>query len=209
MLGANLVLACDILSRVLIRPYELSVSLLLGIIGSLVFILLLWRGDERCSLKANIPSSSAFSLFWPSELVSSILAHHSLVSLCLEVAFPKIIVYLLVAIATGISTISFQTLTENRFPDAKYFRRSNPSTSYCKLYYWFLKASFFNLASPYLRIPSLCFCPIPLLSRLTRLLEDTDEARPGLHPADLSSPRKSLSKYQYLPSGPDGSKRIR
>lgn len=27
----------------------------------------------------------------------------------------KIIVYLLVAIATGISTISFQTLTENRF----------------------------------------------------------------------------------------------
>lgn len=44
-----------------------------------------------------------------------LLAHHSLVSLCLEVAFPKIIVYLLVAIATGISTISFQTLTENRF----------------------------------------------------------------------------------------------
>lgn len=45
--GANLVLACDILSRVLIRPYELSVSLLLGIIGSLVFILLLWRGGRK------------------------------------------------------------------------------------------------------------------------------------------------------------------
>ena len=90
LVGANLVLACDILSRVLIRPYELSVSLLLGIIGSLVFILLLWRGGrKRCSLKANIPSSSAFSLFWPSELVSSILAHHSLVSLCLEATFPK------------------------------------------------------------------------------------------------------------------------
>ena len=35
------------------------------------------------------------------------------------------------------------------------------------------------------------------------------ETRPGLHSANLSSPRKSLSKYQYLPSGPDGSKRIR
>ena len=47
LVGANLVLACDILSRVLIRPYELSVSLLLGIIGSLVFILLLWRGGRK------------------------------------------------------------------------------------------------------------------------------------------------------------------
>ena len=47
LVGANLVLACDILSRVLIRPYELSVSLLLGIIGSLVFILLLWRGGQK------------------------------------------------------------------------------------------------------------------------------------------------------------------
>ena len=71
LVGANLVLACDILSRVLIRPYELSVSLLLGIIGSLVFILLLWRGTKRCSLKANIPSSSGFLLFLPSELVFS------------------------------------------------------------------------------------------------------------------------------------------
>ena len=80
LVGANLVLACDILSRVLIRPYELSVSLLLGIIGSLVFILHFSGegGTKRCSLKANIPSSSAFSLFSPSELVFSTLAHHSL-----------------------------------------------------------------------------------------------------------------------------------
>ena len=47
LVGANLVLACDILSRVLIRPYELSVSLLLGIIGSIIFILLLWRGGRK------------------------------------------------------------------------------------------------------------------------------------------------------------------
>ena len=47
LVGANLVLACDILSRILIRPYELSVSLLLGIIGSIIFILLLWRGGRK------------------------------------------------------------------------------------------------------------------------------------------------------------------
>lgn len=41
--GACLLLACDILARVLIRPYELAVSLILGILGSLVFIVLLWR----------------------------------------------------------------------------------------------------------------------------------------------------------------------
>lgn len=47
LVGANLVLACDILSRILIRPYEISVSLILGIIGSLVFILLLWKGGRE------------------------------------------------------------------------------------------------------------------------------------------------------------------
>lgn len=120
----------------------------------------------------------------------------------------KIIVYLLVAIATGISTISFQTLTENRF--------LTPSILGIESFYVLLqtlllvlKASFFNWANPYLRIPSLTSCPVPLLSRLTRLLEDTDEARPGLRPADLSSAQKSLSKYQHLPSSPNGSKRIR
>lgn len=58
----------------------------------------------------------------------------------------KIIVYLLVAIATGISTISFQTLTENRF--------LTPSILGIESFYVLLqtlllvlKASFFNLAS--------------------------------------------------------------
>lgn len=90
LVGANLVLACDILSRVLIRPYELSVSLLLGIIGSLVFILLLWRGgrkdaDEKQTYQALLDSHYSCHR----SLSSLLLAHHSLVSLCLEVAFPK------------------------------------------------------------------------------------------------------------------------
>lgn len=121
LVGANLVLACDILSRVLIRPYELSVSLLLGIIGSLVFILLLWRGGRKEGDEKMQTKSKHTKLFW----ILIILA----IGACLLYFWPithlsafawklrsqKIIVYLLVAIATGISTISFQTLTENRF----------------------------------------------------------------------------------------------
>ena len=164
------------------------------------------RGTKRCSLKANIPSSFAFSLFWPSELVSSTFGHHQLSAFAWKLAFPKIIVYLLVAIATGISTISFQTLTENRF--------LTPSILGIESFYVLLQTLLLVFESKissawkvsYLRIFNLTSCPIPLLSRLTRLLEDTDETRPGLHPANLSSTRKSLSKYQYLPPSPDGSK---
>lgn len=116
LVGANLVLACDILSRVLIRPYELSVSLLLGIIGSLVFILLLWRGGRKDQTKSKhtklfwiliiLAIGACLLYFWP-------ITHLS--AFAWKLRSQKIIVYLLVAIATGISTISFQTLTENRF----------------------------------------------------------------------------------------------
>lgn len=43
--GVCLVLACDILARLIIRPYELSVSVILGVLGSAIFIWMLWRGD--------------------------------------------------------------------------------------------------------------------------------------------------------------------
>lgn len=42
--GACLVMVCDILSRLIIPPYDLSVSLILGILGSLIFVILIWRG---------------------------------------------------------------------------------------------------------------------------------------------------------------------
>ncbi|EFM27765.1 hypothetical protein HMPREF9319_0735 [Streptococcus equinus ATCC 700338] len=40
-----MVLACDILARLIICPYELSVSVILGVLGSAIFIWMLWRGD--------------------------------------------------------------------------------------------------------------------------------------------------------------------
>ncbi|MFC3209553.1 ABC transporter permease [Planomicrobium okeanokoites] len=43
MLGAIFLLMCDILGRVLIYPYEISISLMVGVIGSFIFLFLLFR----------------------------------------------------------------------------------------------------------------------------------------------------------------------
>ncbi len=44
LLGAIFLLICDILGRVLIYPYEISISLMVGVIGSAIFLFLLFRG---------------------------------------------------------------------------------------------------------------------------------------------------------------------
>ncbi|WP_442604193.1 ABC transporter permease [Paenibacillus sp. KN14-4R] len=43
LLGAVFLLACDILGRVIIFPYEIPISLTVGVIGSVIFIYLLMR----------------------------------------------------------------------------------------------------------------------------------------------------------------------
>lgn len=45
--GALMVLACDIMGRVLIRPYEIPIGTTMGVIGSAVFLYLLLRGRGR------------------------------------------------------------------------------------------------------------------------------------------------------------------
>ena len=41
--GAALVLACDIIGRMIIYPYEIPVGLVMGIVGSVIFLVLLYR----------------------------------------------------------------------------------------------------------------------------------------------------------------------
>jgi iron complex transport system permease protein len=43
LMGAIFLLVCDILGRVLIYPYEISISLMVGVIGSGIFLYLLFR----------------------------------------------------------------------------------------------------------------------------------------------------------------------
>ena len=47
LFGALFLLACDILGRIIIYPYEISISLTVGVIGSIVFIYLLMRGQGK------------------------------------------------------------------------------------------------------------------------------------------------------------------
>lgn len=44
LLGAAFLLVADILGRIIIYPYEISISLMVGVIGSGIFLLLLFRG---------------------------------------------------------------------------------------------------------------------------------------------------------------------
>ncbi|QNO15454.1 ABC transporter permease [Alkalicella caledoniensis] len=46
LLGAVFLLFCDILGRIIIYPYEISIGLSVGVIGSFLFLYLLLRGDK-------------------------------------------------------------------------------------------------------------------------------------------------------------------
>lgn len=45
LLGAVFLLACDILGRIIIYPYEISISLTVGVIGSFIFLYLILRRE--------------------------------------------------------------------------------------------------------------------------------------------------------------------
>ncbi|MBF0785662.1 ABC transporter permease [Muribacter muris] len=47
LLGANLVLGCDILGRVINAPYEIPISTVFGVLGTLIFLYLLFKGKRN------------------------------------------------------------------------------------------------------------------------------------------------------------------
>ncbi|WP_084038801.1 ABC transporter permease [Demequina sp. NBRC 110053] len=47
LVGASLVLVCDIVGRVLIFPYEISMGLIVGVVGSAVFLAMVMRKGNR------------------------------------------------------------------------------------------------------------------------------------------------------------------
>lgn len=49
VLGAVFVLFCDILGRIIIFPYEISISVTVGVIGSIIFLYLLFRRNAYAS----------------------------------------------------------------------------------------------------------------------------------------------------------------
>lgn len=49
LFGANFVLICDIIGRTVIYPYEVSISLTVGVIGSIIFLHLVFRRDKNAA----------------------------------------------------------------------------------------------------------------------------------------------------------------
>ena len=49
LLGANLVLLCDILGRVINAPFEVPISTIFGIVGTLIFLFLLFKGKANAN----------------------------------------------------------------------------------------------------------------------------------------------------------------
>jgi iron complex transport system permease protein len=47
VMGAGLVLACDVVGRVVYYPYEVPIGTIMGIVGSALFLVLLLKGHER------------------------------------------------------------------------------------------------------------------------------------------------------------------
>ena len=49
LFGANFVILCDILGRLVIYPYEVSISLTVGVIGSIIFLYLILRRNKNAA----------------------------------------------------------------------------------------------------------------------------------------------------------------
>ena len=47
LFGANLVLSCDILGRLIIEPFEIPISTVFGVVGTLIFLYLLFKGTRH------------------------------------------------------------------------------------------------------------------------------------------------------------------
>lgn len=47
LLGAVFLLGCDILGRIIVYPYEISISLTAGVIGSIIFLILIFKGVKK------------------------------------------------------------------------------------------------------------------------------------------------------------------
>ncbi|WP_339107508.1 iron chelate uptake ABC transporter family permease subunit [Thioclava sp. GXIMD4216] len=55
--GAGLVLACDILGRLIVAPYEIPAGTILGVVGALVFLWLLWK-PQRPKRRKPVPENA-------------------------------------------------------------------------------------------------------------------------------------------------------
>ena len=130
LFGAVFVLSCDMIGRVVIAPYELPIELIVGILGSLIFVvLLLYRlrhgrmnrtstALPSASYQANVRKATLLALLVLLAAVCYMVVavnfgSQHLMLYSMKIRTPKLVVMLITAFAIGGASIVFQSIINN------------------------------------------------------------------------------------------------
>lgn len=134
LFGALFVIVCDMISRVVIAPYELPIELIVGILGSILFVgLLLYRlkteeeeyfwGKEADRMHSAVHKTNSRKLLVLGILVAAAaiaylfvdvsFSNERLFRYAMKIRIPKLMVMLVASAAIGGATIVFQTIIHN------------------------------------------------------------------------------------------------
>ena len=119
LFGAIFVLVCDMIGRIVIAPYELPIELIVGILGSLIFIgLLFYRlkhgrkavrlGGAGTGCCSAVPDLKAGYM-----LVDVNFSNPKLLAYAMKIRTPKLIVMLITAFSIGGASLVFQSIINN------------------------------------------------------------------------------------------------
>lgn len=111
-LGVAFLLLCDILGRVIVHPYEIPVNVTVAVIGSAIFLFMLFRGEP---MRKNSTKLIALGVL---AIICILFYGFYDIKGGFDYAFPRRMVRVAAMVLTGIaiaySTVVFQTITHNR-----------------------------------------------------------------------------------------------
>lgn len=107
--GALFLLVCDIISRLVIFPFEMPLSITTGVLGSLIFIFLLLKGKfmRKKMLILSFLTLNMIGIF-------IFVGLNGFDEYALKSRFLQIAAIIIVAICIAVSTVIFQTLCNNK-----------------------------------------------------------------------------------------------
>ena len=119
LLGALFVLVCDMVARSVIMPYELPIELIVGMIGSVVFVVMLIYklGYQRKKIRLNklwILTLVVIGVCAAYLLLNAHPGNPKLFQYILSLRIPTLAVMLIASVAIGGATMIFQTIVNNR-----------------------------------------------------------------------------------------------
>lgn len=112
LLGVVFLLICDIIGRIVIHPYEIPVNVTVAVIGSVIFLIMLFRGEHMRKNSTKLIVLAVISI------VCIVLYGFYDIKGGFDYAFPRRMIRVAAMVVTGVaiaySTVVFQTITNNR-----------------------------------------------------------------------------------------------